>query len=66
MTNRTAASRYARALFDVAVKEKQDLDAIDRDLAGFHDLIKAAAVSSKRCCSIRPCRRRASGPRSPR
>ena len=27
MTNRTAASRYARALFDVAVKEKQDLDA---------------------------------------
>ena len=27
MTNRTAATRYARALFDVAVKEKADLDA---------------------------------------
>jgi F-type H+-transporting ATPase subunit delta len=38
MTNRTAANRYARALFDVALKEKQDLAAIDRELAGFIDL----------------------------
>jgi F-type H+-transporting ATPase subunit delta len=40
MTNRTAANRYARALFDVAVKEKQDLGTIDRDLAEFSDLLK--------------------------
>jgi F-type H+-transporting ATPase subunit delta len=40
MTNRTAANRYARALFDVAIKEKQDLDTIDRDLAGFLDLLE--------------------------
>jgi len=47
MTNRTAARRYARALFDVAVKEKQDLDAIDRDLAGFHDLMQAQPLFEK-------------------
>ena len=40
MTNRTAANRYARALFDVAVKEKQDLGTIDRDLVEFSDLLK--------------------------
>jgi F-type H+-transporting ATPase subunit delta len=39
MTHRTAANRYARALFDVAVKEKQDLVAIDRELAEFLDLL---------------------------
>jgi len=32
MTNRTAAMRYARALLDVAVNEKADLDQIERDL----------------------------------
>ena len=47
MTNRTAARRYARALFDVAVKEKQDLDAVDRDLAGFHELMKAQPLFEK-------------------
>jgi len=47
MTNRTAARRYARALFDVAVKEKQDLDVIDGDLAGFHDLMKAQPLFEK-------------------
>ena len=40
MTNKTAATRYARALLDVAVQEKADLDAIERDLAGFADLFK--------------------------
>src|SRR5690242_8758796 len=35
MTNKTAALRYARALFDVAIKEGADLEAIERDLAGF-------------------------------
>jgi F-type H+-transporting ATPase subunit delta len=32
MTNRTAAIRYARALLDVAVTERADLDRIERDL----------------------------------
>src|SRR3974390_2814341 len=35
MTNKTAARRYARALFDVGVAEKADLEQIERDLAGF-------------------------------
>jgi len=33
MTNRTAATRYARALLDVAVREKADLEQIERELA---------------------------------
>ncbi len=40
MTNRTAATRYARALFDVAVVEKADLSALDRELAAFNGLLK--------------------------
>ena len=40
MTHRTAASRYARALFDIARKEQQDLDTIERELAEFIDLLK--------------------------
>jgi F-type H+-transporting ATPase subunit delta len=39
MTPRAAAMRYARALFDVAVKERVDLDALERELAGAVDLI---------------------------
>ena len=38
MTNKTAAARYARALFDVAVKEKADLEHIERELQQFADL----------------------------
>ena len=38
MTSKTAARRYARALFDVGVAEKADLDQIERDLAGFVEL----------------------------
>ena len=38
MTNKTAATRYARALFDVALKEKADLDQIEQDIAQFADL----------------------------
>jgi F-type H+-transporting ATPase subunit delta len=38
MTNKTAATRYARALLDVAVKEKSDLQRIEQDLAAFVDL----------------------------
>ena len=38
MTNRTAATRYARALLDVAVKENADLDQVERELASIVDL----------------------------
>lgn len=38
MTNRSAATRYARALFDVSLKEHGDLDAIERQLASVLDL----------------------------
>lgn len=38
MTNKTAATRYARALLDVAVQEKANLDAIEQELAAFADL----------------------------
>jgi F-type H+-transporting ATPase subunit delta len=38
VTNRTAAIRYARALFDVAAKETLDLQAIERELADFAGL----------------------------
>ena len=32
MTNKTAAMRYARALLDVAINERADLDQIERAL----------------------------------
>jgi F-type H+-transporting ATPase subunit delta len=35
MTNRAAATRYARALFDVALKEHGDLEQIEEQLAAF-------------------------------
>jgi F-type H+-transporting ATPase subunit delta len=38
MTNSTAATRYARALLDVAVREKTDVDQIERELASVVDL----------------------------
>jgi F-type H+-transporting ATPase subunit delta len=41
VTPRTAAVRYARALFDVAQKEKLDLTRIDRELVEFGDLVKS-------------------------
>lgn len=40
MTARVAAKRYARALFDVATKEKLALDRVERELTGFADLVK--------------------------
>jgi F-type H+-transporting ATPase subunit delta len=39
LTNKTAALRYARALLDVAVKERADLEQIERDLAAFVALL---------------------------
>lgn len=38
MTNRSAAARYARALFDVSLKEHADVDATERHLTGVIDL----------------------------
>jgi F-type H+-transporting ATPase subunit delta len=38
VTNKTAAIRYARALLDVAVREKADLEAIEHELSQFGDL----------------------------
>ena len=38
MTNRTAAHRYARALFDVASAERANLEQIDAELTGFLSL----------------------------
>ncbi len=38
MTTRTAALRYGRALFDVALKEQADLSKIEEQLAAFGDL----------------------------
>jgi F-type H+-transporting ATPase subunit delta len=40
VTNRTAANRYARALLDVALKEKADLSRIDTELADFNQLVQ--------------------------
>lgn len=47
MTNRTAATRYARALLDVATKEKADLSRIDADLSGFDALLTSHPTLQK-------------------
>ena len=38
MTSGAAAGRYARALFDVAMKERADIEQVQRDLQQFVDL----------------------------
>jgi F-type H+-transporting ATPase subunit delta len=47
VTSRTAAARYARALFDVALKERADLAGVERELAGFASLIDQQKDLSK-------------------
>jgi F-type H+-transporting ATPase subunit delta len=47
VTNRTAAIRYARALLDVAVKEKANLDEIEVELSQFVDLFTAHPTLAK-------------------
>jgi F-type H+-transporting ATPase subunit delta len=47
MTNRAAANRYARALFDVALKERGGLDQIDGQLAAFVDLFSRFPLLEK-------------------
>ena len=44
MTKRAAAVRYARALFDVAVKEHANLEQIEAELAAFSDLFRQHAT----------------------
>jgi F-type H+-transporting ATPase subunit delta len=39
MTSRAAGTRYARALFDVAIKESADVQQIGRDLAAFARMV---------------------------
>jgi F-type H+-transporting ATPase subunit delta len=47
MTNKTAATRYARALLDVAIQEQSDLDGIERELAAFTDLLTSNPTLQK-------------------
>jgi F-type H+-transporting ATPase subunit delta len=47
MTSRTAANRYARALFDVSRAEKVDLADVEQKLAGFADLLRNNAGLGK-------------------
>jgi F-type H+-transporting ATPase subunit delta len=39
MTNKTAATRYARALLDVAIKERTNLEEIEQQLTEFANLL---------------------------
>jgi F-type H+-transporting ATPase subunit delta len=39
VTNKTAATRYARALLDVAIKERANVEQIESQLADFVDLL---------------------------
>jgi F-type H+-transporting ATPase subunit delta len=47
MTNQSAAIRYARALFDVALSEKADLVAIESQLDDFNVLVDSHEVLRK-------------------
>jgi F-type H+-transporting ATPase subunit delta len=47
VTNRTAAYRYAKALFDVVQAEKIDLEAAERQLAEFVELLTKHEVLGK-------------------
>lgn len=47
MTTKTAALRYARALFDVALHEKADFDRIDRELSDFVALMDREVTLKK-------------------
>ena len=40
MSLRTSANRYAKALFDVALEEKADLDRIDKDLSEITEILR--------------------------
>ena len=42
MSLRTSANRYAKALFDVALEEKADLEQVDRDLEAVVSMLQAS------------------------
>ena len=64
MTTRTAAIRYARALFDVALQEKADLDRVGQDVSGFNDLVDQQPALREKCCSTQLFPLRANARRS--
>src|SRR2546428_13896079 len=47
MTNKTAATRYARAALDVAIREKANLEQIEQELADFAGLLDAQPLLKK-------------------
>jgi F-type H+-transporting ATPase subunit delta len=47
MTNKAAAARYARAVLDVAIKEKANPEQIERELADFAALLDAQPAFKK-------------------
>jgi F-type H+-transporting ATPase subunit delta len=47
VTNKTAATRYARALLDVAVREQADLELIERELTQFAGLFRQYPLLEK-------------------
>ena len=47
MTHKTAATRYARALLDVGVKEQADLEQVEQGLAQFVDLFRQNPLLEK-------------------
>ena len=47
MTARGSATRYARALFDVAIQERVDLDVLQRELSGFVALVTGHETLSR-------------------
>src|SRR4051812_29676668 len=47
MSPKTAALRYARALFDVALKEHADLSRVEQDLAAFNTLFDSQPTLKK-------------------
>src|SRR5262249_35478503 len=47
MTNRTAATRYARAVLDVAIKEHADPERIEREFGDFSALLDAQPLLKK-------------------
>jgi F-type H+-transporting ATPase subunit delta len=61
VTPRAAASRYARALFDVALKERLDLDRIEAELRTFRELVAGHAQLQRVFANpaVPPARKRA-------
>ena len=61
MTARGSATRYARALFDVAVHERVDLETLHQELAGFSALVTGHEALQRALMSpaVPPARKRA-------